>query len=274
MKRGHSSAKGHRTNSRIKKTLYLTQVVYNRPFSVSLILSIVAILISVMSYRQSGRTFLLSNRPSVQMSESASESGGFKVALWNAGPGTAYDIVCEVHLAETIGNIGANWASEVLKAAIYFQEKTPATLKTNQHYGAEFMDTNPPSILQPGLKEAYFTTTVKHRVLQGLFLVIRYKDNQGNMYYSLWDGYHWVFDQGVCTALPVYKEHNQVALFYQRLLTRRDSDDFQSYLIGWLKDEAALLASKGDRTIQNEMILAETRADESEGRGKGARLKD
>lgn len=258
------SAGNQVSKERKKKPLDVVQVIYNWLFAFSILLSVVAIVISVMSYRQSSHIFALSNKPTVQMDESASESGGYKVALWNSGPGTAYDIVCEVHLAETIGNIGESWISDVLKAVIYFENKSPQTLLNRQNLSrdvANFAVTNPPSVLSPSLKEAYFITTSKYRILQGLFVVIRYKDNQGNMYYSLWDGYRWIFDQGSCTALPVYKEHNQVTLFYQRLLESREPISQNNIFINWLMREAAFLETKGYKTMQDEMMRVEKNAD-------------
>lgn len=247
-----------------KKPLHVVQVIYNWLFAFSILLSVTAILISIMSYRQSSHIFVLSNKPTLQIDESASETGGFKVALWNSGPGTAYDITCEVHLTETIGNIGEEWVVDVLKAADYFENKSPETLLNRQNYSADddIAVTNPPSVLSPGLKEAYFFTTDKYRILQGLFVIIRYKDNQGNSYYSLWDGYRWVFDKGSCAALPVYKEHNQVALFYQRLLESRAPIPNDHIFINWLQREASVLQSKGYKTMHDEMMHKEKIANE------------
>jgi len=247
---------------------------YNQLFMISIIITVLLTMLSLYlswenkeeikeNNKMINKHFLLSNKPNIFLTEVCNKEEEFIITMWNAGPGTAYDISCETHFAETIGNVGSEWAKEVVKTALSFQTKDRDLLLRSQWdelylYGGK----NPHPILSPGFTLGY-SVKRKYSVLDSLFLIIRYKDSQSNSYYSLWDGYHWKFGNGDIHEIPKYKEHNQVVLLFDRILNQdaralKDQSP-DAGLLSRLLEEATFLESKGDKNIKKEMQIRRER---------------
>ena len=172
-----------------------------------------------VSLNKSTEIFKNQNKPNVIAIEKDTVNGR-TITIWNGGPGVAYDIFVEVHLADNIGNVGNPWVYESLDALIELETKTPETLYNYMMSGVYHNYTyNPPPILPPGIEFGYSTESFKSGSLDALFLIIRFKDVMSNAYYSVWDGCKWSFGTGAGNGiLPKYlMVGDPVSQFYDHI---------------------------------------------------------
>ncbi|MBE2226856.1 MAG: hypothetical protein IAE93_05925 [Ignavibacteria bacterium] len=127
------------------------------------------------------------------------------IILWNSGSGIAYDIDIETHLAKNIGNVGPTWMLEVIQAATELRTKNFIQLwnANNSSYNRKTAS-NHPLILPSGIDYGYKSSPMHCWALNGVFIVIRYRDEIGNKFYSFWDGWQWKFGEGEIHPIPVY----------------------------------------------------------------------
>jgi hypothetical protein len=125
-------------------------------------------------------------------------NNGSELILWNCGPGIAYDIEVETHLAG-IGDIdvGTDWIISILKAAIELETKSNDQLRKYAYeFNNHYLTNNHPPLLPAGIEYGHRTSFLWESTLSGLYIIIRCKDVFGNNYFSVWDGKKWYFKEG------------------------------------------------------------------------------
>lgn len=193
---------------------------------IQIILIAFTIFYAYKAYQQSNNIFKAQSRPNLIVTENQIDSD-IHLMLWNMGPGVAYDISVETHFADNIGNVGVMWIIDVIESTIELETKSDKEIFINQntsHLGT----INPPNTLPVGLEYSYKTKTFKYRPLSGLIIIIRYKDNFGDSYYSYWNGYNWYHSFGILKTPPPNFPHlhpsNPVEQFIGFFNTRKIGD--------------------------------------------------
>jgi hypothetical protein len=193
----------------------------------SLITAIATVIVAVMSVKfttQKSNEALarmeldtrISNKPIVILSQDFRKDSS-QIVLWNTGPGTAYNITIEMHLAGSKGgSFGNPFILDVIQAIHEIETK-------DQHQLAYFLQSgskirafiNPPPVLAYGVENGYHSTYYKRSILHAIYTRIKYFDVIGNKYYSVWDGTNWIFgEEGDGQNTELYnKEQNRVKAF-------------------------------------------------------------
>jgi hypothetical protein len=188
---------------------------------VQMILIVATIIFAFKAYQQTNNIFKSQNQPNIIVTESSADKDG-NIMLWNMGPGVAYDINVETHFADNIGNVGVSWIKEVIESAIELETKSENEIFINQNTSS-LGTTNPPNILPVGLDYGYKSKNLLFHPLSGLIIIVRYKDNIGNLYYSYWNGYNWSYSSGSFKTPPPKFRHlhpsNPVEQFIAMLKT-------------------------------------------------------
>lgn len=192
--------------TRIKRILkWIWEWIIRLKDLLSLITAIATVIVAVMSVKfttQKSDEALarmeldtrISNKPIVILSQDYRKDSS-QIVLWNTGPGTAYNITIEIHLAQRSGgSFGNPFIMDVIQAIHELETK-------DQHQLAYFLQSgskiraflNPPPILAYGEEYGYRSSYYKRSILHAIYTRIRYSDVIGNKYYSVWDGTNWIF---------------------------------------------------------------------------------
>lgn len=260
---------------------------------VAIIISVVSVFISIYTSYNSAKSneetidrmdkdLYTTNKPILILS--TLESGdSCEVVLWNSGPGVAYDINIETHLADNIGNVGNPWISDIIVLASQLETKDKETIyrRYNYIYNTKF-STNHPATLYNGIENGYKTSFVRYNAIDGLFAIIRYKDGLGNKYYSVFNGWSWQFGgENSAIRLPEYKylrsinEDKEILyqgyppitkFYYEMALDMEYGRTFPEVWDEWLEKDAIKLKEYGYGDIPND--LEETKKNVIEERNK------
>lgn len=186
------------------------------------------------------------------------------VILWNSGPGTAYDISIETHLANNIGDVACPWVSDVLLLAMELETKNRKTIFQDFHKEIDIkLLSNHPAVLSIGISNGYKTSPLQYNSMEGVYVIIRYSDALENKYFSLWDGWSssWKFGEKNC-AIRLPKYHPQFGppdpSFLFHILTDANEKNWQEKLrntqvIFWLENDARFLKANGYGNIPNQL---------------------
>jgi hypothetical protein len=219
----------------------------------NLLISIIALLVAIgsaiYSFDQTKSLFRYQNIPSVVVTQNNSGNNS-PIVLWNAGPGAAYDVSIEVHFADNIGNVGMPWVFDVIDAAIQLETKSNDELYSWRMSSEAVTNytSNQITVLPCGKDYGCQTTAFKTPALEGLYIVIRYKNILGEPYYSIWDGYKFMRGKGQpSVSLPKYKTiaGTAVELLWQHIFTEKPCDELSYGYFQRLMKEAMVLKDNG-----------------------------
>lgn len=165
--------------------------------AIAAISSVVIAAVSIyFTFITTERSLQISNKPLVILSEKQLSDGN-SIVLWNCGPGVAYNINVEVHLADNIGNIGYPWVTDVIEAALNLETKTKDQLFINMNTSNNWWDIrNHSTVLPAGIENGYLSSVFSTPALHGIYVIVRFSDVLKNKYYSVWDGFEWKFGEG------------------------------------------------------------------------------
>ena len=200
---------------------------------VQVVLIVCTIAFAWNAFRQTDRIFEYQNRPNLILTENVFDEQNHLV-MWNMGPGVAYNINVECHFADNGGNVGVDWIVDVIGSAIEIETKSKEEIFINTNHGT-LGSSNHPDVLPVGFEYGFKTKPITSSVLKGLFVIINYKDNQGNPYYSFWDGYKWIHNTGILkNRIPEYqylKSSNPPLQFYQYLNTYETQSKIDQWIL-------------------------------------------
>jgi len=211
-------------------------------------LIVLTLIFAYNSYQQTNYIFKHQNRPNLIISPMSTDTIN-RLVLWNMGPGVAYDIKVEMHLADNIGNIGISYIKDCVRTMMDLETKSENQLYINRNESSIGSE-NPPTVLPVGIEYGYGSSNlIQTNPLSGIFIVLRYKDNLGDHYYSLWDGNNWKHSSGEPgKVLPVYERHKRSTpahQFFSMLLTSPDNGYIESILLRRIYQEAFFLKENG-----------------------------
>lgn len=211
-------------------------------------LIVLTLIFAYNSYQQTNYIFKHQNRPNLIISPMSTETI-YNLSLWNMGPGVAYDIQVEIHLADNIGNIRSDNIRDCVRAMMDLETKSEEQLYINRNESTIGTD-NPPSVMPVGIEYGFRSSNlILRNPLSEMFIILRYKDNLGDPYYSLWDGNNWKHSSGEPgKVLPVYERHKRSTpahQFFSMLLTSPDNGYIESILLRRIYQEAFFLKENG-----------------------------
>lgn len=193
------------------------------------------------------------NRPNLQIAVITENPRKATLILYNAGPGTAYDISCRVHLAARYlnSNVGIEWIYDVIRVAESLETKNDSTI---EKYELLSIDSNVPidnipNVLAPGIEYGFRVSKILPSVLNALFIAINYRDASGRPYSTKINKGLSQFYSAKCLEYPIYKvkkfDDFQPASFYLILLIYSNNTYRNNWYYNWLEKQSTIQAFHG-----------------------------